>query len=215
MTVKLETGLPEKCLGPADAKNFLVYLHGMDYPNLSTQERTNRAILVRLATQLQFRIALPRAAKACPTKPESRCWGWNLDDHEVEATKKLVDTAAKECFPKNAKYGLLGFSNGGYLLSKTFRDCTFKEHFANGAWLILVGAARRDGPLVSPPDSLQGCGSLTILSGDSDQFNSDSKQNLISQLKLKGADAEEIPYTGGHILPEEPLHDLLQMRFTP
>lgn len=84
--------------------------------------------------------------------------------------------------------------------------------FPQTDWITLVGSARWNGPL-GPPESLVGCGSLSILSGTQDEFNSDLNGNYIARLREKGADAEEVSYGGGHALPFEALRDVLARRW--
>src|SRR5262249_37570459 len=112
-----------RCIGPADAKRFAVYLHGADAPALSDQEVGNRRTLAQIAKELSIRIALPRASSTCPNQPGSVCWGWTYNDAERTAAVTAIDAAAAACFPTDRRFVLIGFSNGGYLLEKLFRTC--------------------------------------------------------------------------------------------
>ncbi len=203
------------CMGPEGSKINLVYLHGMDSATPSQQEQTNRGVLAKIANELNIRIALPRASKPCPTQPNSVCWGWSFNQSEIDSTKGTIEAAAQNCFGTKAHYGMLGFSNGGYLLSQAYRSCTLQTNFPDGGWLAIVGAARYSGNLPVQPASLKGCGSLTILSGSEDQYNSDLNQNYLHVLAAKGADATEIPYSGGHLLPYPELKTALEKLFAP
>jgi predicted esterase len=149
---------------------------------------------------------------ACPNQAGSICWSWNQTVDEISASAAIVQETVKRCFPPGVRFGLLGFSNGGYLLSAIYRNCRMQAVFPDADWIVLVGSARWNGPL-GPPKSLVGCGSLSILSGAQDEFNSDLNRNYISRLLEKGADAEEVSYDGGHELPFEPLRDVLARRF--
>ena len=85
-----------------------------------------------------------------------------------------------------------------------------KRDFPDGDYLVTVGAARWNAPINSTPISLRESGPIIIMSGDSDKFNSDLNQSFVSQLKAHGADAHEIIYVGGHLLPDEPLRGVLK-----
>jgi hypothetical protein len=192
---------PARCLGPYDGHAFAVYLHGMDTPELSAQEVHNRSVLMHLSEALSMRIALPRATATCQAQ---LCWGWTFDDREVDAATAEINRTARECFG-DKDYVAIGFSNGGYLLDKIYRGCEMKTRLPHARWLFAVGAALLKGPLEAQPESLAGCGALTLLSGSEDRFNTDPEDNFLHRLQAKHADVRAIRYAGGHELVEAPL----------
>jgi hypothetical protein len=109
------------CLGPPDASHFAVYLHGVDQPSVSAQELGNRKSLGAIAKALSIRIALPRASMPCPNEPSSVCWAWSFNEREVDATVEAMTRSAAACFGTGRPFGLIGFSNGGYLITKLLR----------------------------------------------------------------------------------------------
>jgi len=193
------------CIGPKSATRYLIYLHGMDTPIPSQQEVTNRILLSNLATMLGVRIALPRATTPCPTQPNLRCWGWSFNAIEIENTAPVVDAAAKICFPPQARYGFLGFSNGGYFLLGAYRLCLIPKLFESANWAVLVGAARAPLNIHNEPKTLATCGEIGLMSGEADTYNSDLNQQMLQHLLNKNANAWEITYPGAHELPAESL----------
>jgi predicted esterase len=198
------------CLGPSDAKSFAVYLHGMDSPSISDQELGNRQSLARAADALSMRIALPRASIPCPNQAGSLCWGWAFDEAEIDVSARAVKDAAQACFGSQP-YGLIGFSNGGYLLSKLLRTCALHVKLPTATWAVTFGSAVFKGPLEPQPASLADCGRLVIAAGTGDTYNFDPTDHLLNALKAKGADVTALRFEGGHLVPEEPLQRALKL----
>lgn len=210
-TVAAPAGAKLDCIGEPTAERFVVYLHGMDSEAPSEQEQHNREVLAKLAKAQGVRFALPRASMACPTRAGSVCWGWKFDEAEASAAATQIDAAATGCFP-GKPYGVLGFSNGGYLLNKLLRSCRLEAMLPKAEWLIGVGSARfeGEGELEAEPKSLAGCGRLLLLSGREDSYNFDPKHHLYELLVAKGADVEHFEFPGGHILEETSLKQALE-----
>lgn len=114
-TQTLATPLDVSCIGPDNAKGFLIYLHGMDSKSPSKQELQNRKILNDLASKYNLKIALPRAQMQCPTQPGSICWGWTWNASELANIIPQILESREQCFPNDQPFGVIGFSNGGYL----------------------------------------------------------------------------------------------------
>ncbi len=197
------------CIGSPDAKSFAVYLHGVDGVTASSQELGNRKVLESLAKNLSMRIALPRASKACPNDASSLCWGWTFDERELDAAATAIRTAASSCF-EGKSFGLVGFSNGGYLLTKMVRDCSLKRRVPLASWAVAAGSALFKGSLDPEPRSLSECGKLRFVTGTKDEFNFDPQHHLLDELKRKGADVGEVAFDGGHLLAEVPLASAIQ-----
>jgi dienelactone hydrolase len=97
------------CLGPRGASRQIVYLHGLDSFAPSWQELDNRRALA----------AIPDAAIAMPRAPAcgaGRCW--STADEGATDTITAVRGAARACFGDDAKYGVVGFSRGGFALAR-------------------------------------------------------------------------------------------------
>lgn len=123
------------CLGDAQNKHALIYLHGLEPPEkLSSIEKENRLVLARLAQHLPFRIILPQSQELCEGK---RCWP-GRDAAEVDKVyAQIIKISQKNCGPLGSSYGLLGFSNGGYFAFKLYkwqRDPRLK-------WILATGSA--------------------------------------------------------------------------
>lgn len=195
------------CIGPKDARSFVIYLHGLDAESPSAQEMGNREVLAALARKQSLRIALPRAKQACPGKPGTVCWGWGFDDAEVAAAAATVREGASSCFGDQPAT-VVGFSNGGYLLTKVIRSCALKRELPNVTRVITVGAGMVKGPIEREP-RLEGCGELTMVVGTKDEFNFDPGGNLLEQLRARGASVREVRFDGAHVLDEAALAGVL------
>jgi predicted esterase len=198
-----------KCIGPVDAKHFVVYLHGIDSPSPSDQELGNRRVLAQIAREGSYRIALPRSTSRCPNQPGSICWGWSFNETEISAAVAAIDASAAACFPPDRHFTLVGFSNGGYLLGKMFRGCELPARLPHADGVIAVGSAIFEGPLESKPASLEACGQLVFISGSHDEYNFDPTQHYLQVLQAKGAHAEQAVFDGGHLVPLEPTRTML------
>ncbi len=139
------------------------------------------------------------------------CWCWTFDDGEVEAATLAIQSAAGSCFG-DRPYGLIGFSNGGYLLSKLLRACALPAKLSRARWMVSVGSAMFKGPLEPRPGSLAGCGQLTLLIGTRDQWNFDPADHFLQVLKAKGAAVDAVRFDGAHELPGPALQRVLEAR---
>lgn len=107
-----------ECIGPAQPRAYVIYLHGLTPPEQKTNEEgENRDILERLAKDLALRIALPRGP-LCPTG--KLCWPAR-DQDELLQTFDALRANARACWSGEPKYTLLGFSNGGYFAFKLYK----------------------------------------------------------------------------------------------
>lgn len=206
------SSVDDSCLGPTDARTFAVYLHGVDSTAPSEQEQHNRQVLAQTAEALSIRFALPRAQQSCGP---SICWGWQLDLAQRQAAASAVTAAAQRCFPARARYGLVGFSSGGYLVLSLLRVCELRTTLPNVDWSVAVGSAMLRGPIEPIPTDLSACGTATVLIGTDDIHNNDPTNNYLHQLESKHANVSLVSFKGGHELPRQALIDLLATRATP
>lgn len=181
----------------------------MDASSISDQEVGNRANLALIAEALSIRIALPRATLPCPTQPSAICWGWAFDEREIRVAAATITDAAEACFGERP-FGLIGFSNGGYLLSKLFRTCRVEEELPGVSWMVTVGSAALNGEMGPQPASLRGCGRMVILTGVDDTYNFDPADRFLHALEGKGADVRGRRFDGGHVVPDAPLRSVLE-----
>jgi predicted esterase len=192
------------CVGPHDARSFAIYLHGVDGLTPSQQELANRGVLAALAESMSIRIAFPRATMACPSQAGSLCWGWRFDEPEVAAATSIARTAARSCFGAKAST-VIGFSNGGYLLTTLIRTCSLATYLPEASRVITVGAGMMTGRLEAGPESLAGCGELTMLVGNEDEYNFDPTGKLLEALRAKSASVRELRFNGGHLIDKAAL----------
>ncbi len=194
-----------ECIGPANAKKSIVYLHGMDTEFPSSQELGNRVVLSELAKKLNIRFALPRAKDKCPPSPQQVCWTWAAKTSaDLANVKTAIKSAASDCF-SNKDYSVLGFSNGGVAVTAMLRLCE-KVDFKSA---IVIGAA--GGWFSTDPKNLKDCNpSLISLLGSKDTANQKPVRDLISHLISLKAPAVLVEYEGDHKLLYDPLANLLK-----
>lgn len=198
-----------QCLGDRiGAKQQVIYLHGMDTPSLSPLEIRNRKILTELAGEMNLRIALPRSPLPCPTKPGSVCWGWDFGTQELANALAIIAHARRKCFPERAPTTLIGFSNGGYLLTHWYRKGLLPAPDSLPLSLVAFGSELGALP---PRSNLRGLPRLTLAIGNRDEFNRDSKHHFFQELKSAGARVDLIEFDGGHALDKETLRKILSL----
>lgn len=194
----------EECIGPKDSKTALIYLHGMDTESPSPQEIENRKTLKKISEFLNIGIALPRATAKCPNKTQL-CWGWNFNEAGVvDSTLKTAQQTKEKCFPKSKHTGLIGFSNGGFVINQIIKDCR-KNNFD---WLVSIGAGGSWNQ--TDKKDLSNCGSLTLMTGKKDKSNYEHIKELGKWFKDNKAKITVIEYNGDHILPEKDLENILR-----
>lgn len=128
------------CVGPEDAEDGIVYLHGMDTPLPSNQEKRNRALLEVLAQHLSLRVAILRSSSRCPWAPHTLCWYWGQD---VSSSVQEIADAGQRCFREGARVSLLGFSNGAFFATALATQCP-PSPFAS--LIAFAGGGGKEGP---------------------------------------------------------------------
>jgi predicted esterase len=188
------------CIGPDDPRGFMVYLHGRDFDPPGTLELQNRRVLEQIAENLHIKIALPRGSETCGGNGPPRCWGWEISDSQTEEALKAIQSAADSCFGPGKSFGLIGFSNGGYVVDRIFRTCALQS----SSWFISVGAGAANPPSAQWASDLSGCGKFTLIEGTQDSQNYDKGGAYLSKIQLRGGHAHELQFEGGHEIPYEP-----------
>ncbi len=126
-------GSPVECMGPAAAKGYAIYLHGLESPAApSEEEKRNRQVLARLGQDFAWRIALPRGALC---QAGRLCWPAK-DRDQVLKTFQTIQQDAQACWKGQPQYSLIGFSNGGYFalkLYKLHKDPLLHQIIASGS----------------------------------------------------------------------------------
>jgi predicted esterase len=195
--------LEVSCLGPENAKSYVIYLHGIDSPAPSAQEVENRRILSDLAKQDDIRIALPRAKSACPTQFGSQCWGWKFDDAELTEILPQILNSRAACFAAEKPFKILGFSNGGYLLLHWYARGMRPSFGDVPDFLITSGSGK--GYVPSDQTNLSSNPPLTLEIGRNDEFNFDSSEKFFHALKDLKAPVTLFEFEGGHNLNADAL----------
>lgn len=181
-----------ECLGPGSAKLYFVYLHGWDNPGIGAHERLNRQEFARLAKERGWRIAVPRGRGRCSASKSQQCWDIRSHSH-IQASWRIVQDAAQQCFPKVIDWGVVGFSNGGYFTSSIFNLCLKPTP----SWLVSYGAGEN---AVTPTISNPQCTPFAHIVGTNDP-TLDRARQYGRKLKQAGASVlyQEVP-GGGHVI---------------
>lgn len=198
------------CLGSETAESYLIFLRGMDKTGSEAGEKSLRQLFTRLATEFNMRVALPRARLPCTGDRSFRCWGWDFGTNELNVSGKTIQDAAATCFPQNVPFVLVGFSNGGFLLSKLYRRCQLQTYIPQARFAVVIGATALRSPIRDVAQDLRNCGRLRILSGTHDTLNANLDGSYVRLLQSHGGDVEEVLFEGGHSLPEAELRELLR-----
>lgn len=189
----------ELCVGDKSSKYQWIYLHGMDEPEISPQERDNRALMERLSRSMQARIFVARGNNLCKGKV---CWK-QTSPEEVKETFDSTRLAAKDCLDFNKPFGLIGFSNGGYLVSKVAQFCIAPKP----AWILAIGSAGS----LSTETNLAECAPLSLLIGKKDMTRDKAKKYFESLQKAKLKVSYD-NFTGGHELIQPVLENAIKNR---
>ena len=211
--------MPVSCIGPEDAEHFMVYLHGADLGHIGPYERENRVALEEIANTLKIRIAVPRATSLCSgTVIGEVCW-WVFDHPElVERTMTQVLDARESCFPRSQPFGILGFSNGGYLLNHWFvkNQCSISSGKDRKlpSWMIAFSAIGIGGQPLEEEQHFDGshCPALQYVIGDRDLNNFD--RTFYHHLQMRGARLLPVDmFKGKHELEPKALYHALEKIF--
>ena len=189
------------CVGEASSKSGIVYLHGMDIPEKSTQELTNREVITRIAAKIGARVAFPRAEGKCPGSPSLICWGWKFDVTELRHLKQQIASAAAACGAPPG-YIVLGFSNGGYAVNRLFEECLMEPDQLQ----ISVAAGNRPFKRMGAKESpLEKCGTLKMIVGNKDHHNNQNTLQYVDDLKKRDGKVILTEFPGKHEIPEADL----------
>lgn len=191
-----------ECIGPEpeEAKSYMVFLHGAGITGI---HKRNINVLKDIAKKKRVRFAIPISQWQCNAENYKGrpCWlSGPIDDHSYKPAFRVIEDAAEKCF-RNRDYGLLGFSNGGYLVT------TLKQHCVPNKFtkLIAVGMGVRGRPTDRP--GLRGCSpQLNVLIGDQDSEYMNITKSSYELLKSRDADITFEVFEGGHELTAESLY---------
>lgn len=192
-----------ECAGDPAASHALVYLHGVDPPEPTAQERGNRTLLSKLAKSEGFALAMARATVRC-TQPAFKgklCWPRG-SDADVEAEMSRILKGAARCHKKGATLGMVAFSNGGFFVNRVVQQCLSSPV----RWFLSIGSG---GAGKGGPAGKQKCGHLHLMIGRKDVTNP-SARRLHRELQALGRSVELTEFDGGHVIPEEPTRAALR-----
>lgn len=194
-----DLGYPTTCVGKTSAKFNAIFLRGITPPDINYEND-----LKAMAEALNLRIAIPRSTTNCKGSTSKFCW-YGEEPADIEATYAAVLRSAVQCFPQGARFGLIGFSNGGYHAGKVVLRCLAPQP----AWVVAMGSAGDIGNAVS--SDLSRCAPTTLLIGEKD-ITRDKARNFAAQLRVKKLDVEFKTWKGGHDVPFPELRQIVARR---
>lgn len=213
----LQRAFPEQiaCVGKSRSQNYAVYLHGFTDRSFTGQEATNLRRLKKLGQMMDMMIAVPKSPKGCWKDGKiRRCWGEEMTRSQAEQAFRLAIKASRKCFPPGKKYGIIGFSNGGYVTTKIFSHCLAPQMDSRMSWMVTVGAAKLWGDGVGQ-SRLKSCRPITLVAGKRDKHNYERRQRKFRDLRRKGADISILLFDGGHEVPLGPMVTALRGYLNP
>jgi hypothetical protein len=161
------------------------------------------APLAAVAARLDLRFALVTSDVACRGALHARCFFGDTPAN-VAATYAEVVSAARRCFePRSERFGLVGFSNGGYHVARSLLLC-LEPH---PRWALAIGGAG-DAKLAAG-ERLDRCArAVTLAAGDQDGVTPAARA-LAAAMRRLGLAATFQSFPGGHELTENALATLL------
>ena len=191
------------CYGPKNAKNALIYFHGLDQPSVGELERANRVKLKQIAEDLEIRIALPRTLGK--TQDGSLLRWPQPQKNLMEAELGRVLAEATDCLKHQKNLGVLGFSNGGYFLGKVL------QYRLSSNFKFYIGAGSAGEELAGDSD-LSDAAPIYLLVGDSDSTLADTKK-YFHYLESRSANVSMHVFSGGHELDLKALSNYLKQAY--
>jgi predicted esterase len=195
---------PLACIGPDRPVGYLVYLHGRDFDPPGELELTNRKNLQKIADTLHVKIALPRGEEVCGGKGPPHCWGWEISEAQAKRALVVAQSAADSCFGPGKNYGVIGFSNGGYIVARIFRSCMKRPDGKTIPWLVSIASAATNPPQSEWPADLSQCGDYTLITGKKDAANQDKDQRFQKPILKRKGHVRAVEFDGGHEVPLDP-----------
>ena len=151
----------------------------------------------RIASKHNWRIALPRGDGRC-SSGQRQCWRVRSKGDLKRSWSRVVE-GAKTCFKDPSRFGVVGFSNGGFFTTAASAFCLEPK----ASYYISVGSA---GLGYIPTRSYKNCGPLRFHVGKRDVTRKRSF-DLYQRLKPRLKDLKFVTFEGGHIISEKDLVD--------
>jgi len=189
------------CIGAADAKNQVIFLHGIITETKTGPQPNYRTLLDQVAKDANLRIAMPISKDSCRGDTKKRCWVGN-NGKQISTIWNNVLTASSQCIDTKKPFGLIGHSNGGYMGGRIIMRCLKPQP----KWAV-VGGAAGDISHAAEAES-KNCAPLKVFIGKNDLTNQKAKK-FVEQMQGKKRDATLIEYNGGHDFQLKSLVELI------
>jgi hypothetical protein len=199
------------CEGSSEAKNHIIYLHGLDTEPSSPSEQATRAKLSEMAQELDLRIAFPRSQDLCPDEalkrysPDRPAFCWENGDHDTLISR--VIEASRACFNTAEPFGVIGFSTGGHLVN---RWVLHSEVFRRiPSWFISIATGRRAYRILQD-QKIQIQSQSPRITFIYEKVGVPTPKTLASFLSENGAQVNVHEFEGGHYFPPAIVKEALQ-----
>ncbi|MDD1422371.1 hypothetical protein MEO40_25320 [Dolichospermum sp. ST_sed1] len=187
------------CLGNKNAKEKIIFLHGMAPKRASKANVGFEGLFAQLAKEKNIQIAIPYSSETCRKDSSKFCWGLERQDGVSQTYQRILESS-KSCFGDAKDFALIGFSNGGYFAAKVILRGLQPEP----KWVVGIGSAGRIkqlNPRSSYPD-------FTLVIGKSDMTHSESK-SFFQDLKNRNFPVQFREFVGGHDVDKEVISSIL------
>lgn len=191
------------CLGDESAEEYWIYFHGLDEKQIGQHERENREILSKLARELKIRVGVARSKEIC--KHGKLCWQHHSPTEIIKSVDEVKGSLAA-CQGRRRLNGLIGFSNGAYLVSKYFQLC-----HENLRVISVGGGGLLTSKKIDQRADWSQCGEIFFLMGKKD-ISLSAVKSKTQTLQSKSALSSRVfwrDFKGGHELPVDLLRAIM------
>lgn len=171
----------------------IIYFHGLDKDPPKIAEISRQTQFETLSKRLNANIWIARSSQNCKNL---KCWP-HQSPEAIKQEWEKIKSSSSGCIDFDKPTGLIGFSNGGYYVTKLMQTC----QYPNVIWGVATGSS---GNMSS---SL--CGDLHLLIGKRDLTYTKAK-NFFLSMKKKHTHIFFHDFHGGHDLNFDSLFKIIE-----
>jgi poly(3-hydroxybutyrate) depolymerase len=196
--------LQTACIKGENSKANVVFFHGIRQKGDPLAVQTYDNELNMIAERLNLTIAVPESQWRCSPSNSKRCWGIESKG-SVRAVYERVQRSVVKCFNGGSTDGVIGFSNGGYFVTRLMQLCLDDAP----KWFLAIGSAGNAD--FGGRSDLSSCGFTSFLIGNRD-ITREKTRGLVRGLSRRKARVSFRVFKGGHkFLPKTVIRQLIEM----
>jgi hypothetical protein len=197
--------LQTACVKGRKSESNVVFFHGIREKGDPLAVQTYDNELNVIAERLNLTIAVPESQWRCSPSNPKRCWGIESKG-SVRAVYERVQRSVVKCFNGGSTDGVIGFSNGGYFVTRLMQLCLDDAP----KWFLAIGSAGNAD--FGGRSDLSSCGFTSFLIGNRD-ITREKTRGLVRSLSRRKARVSFRVFKGGHkFLPKAVIRQLIEMR---